>query len=77
MRKITFSMICFLMLTLIVAASSVADYQITNSTTEDAWVVYSAWRFANGDWPDGWRTQGYYKIAPGETQNLRAPGDNG
>ena len=76
MRKITFSMICFLILTLIVAASSVADYQITNSTPEEVWVVYSAWRFANGDWPDGWRTQGYYKIAPGETRNLRVPVDN-
>ena len=73
MRKITVAMICFSILTLIVAASSVADYQITNSTTEDAWVVYAAWRSANGAWPEGWRTQGYYKIAPGETRNLQVP----
>ena len=76
MRKITFWIICFSILTLIVAVSSVADYQITNSTTEDAWVVYATWRFANGDWPAGWRTQGYYKIAPGERRNLRVPVDN-
>ena len=76
MRKITVAMICFSILTLIVAASSVADYQITNSTTEDAWVVYAAWRSANGAWPEGWRTQGYYKIAPGETRNLQVPVGN-
>ena len=76
MRKITFSMICFSILTLIIAASSVADYQITNSTTKDAWVVYAAWRVANGAWPEGWRTQGYYKIAPGETRNLQVPVGN-
>ena len=73
MRKITVAMICFLLLTLIVSAVSVADYQITNSTAEDAWVVYATWRSANGAWPEGWRTQGYYKIAPGETRNLQVP----
>lgn len=76
MRKITFSMICFSILTLIVAGSSVADYQITNNMTEPVYVIYSTRRGAGGGWPAGWRTRGYYKLEPRATKNLFVPENN-
>ena len=54
-----------------------ADYHITNgSATEPAFVVYSRWLPASGNWPAGWRTQGYYRVEPGGTRNLSVPQGN-
>ena len=74
MRLITFLMICFSILTLISTHTTTADYEITNgSTTENAWVVYSYFEFADNKWPAGWRTTGWYKIGPDDTLTLPVP----
>ena len=77
MRSITFLILCFSILILTTTPLATADYQIMNGlTTEPAWVVYSTWRPAHNNWPAGWRTQGWYKIDPGESRTLRVPEDN-
>ena len=59
------------------AQFSVADYTLANSSaTESAWVVYSVWRPADANWPEGWRTQGWYEIGPGGVEILRVPAWN-
>lgn len=70
--------ICVLVaVTLTSTQFATADYRITNgSTTETASVIYSVWRPASGVWPAGWRTQGYYNVAPGATRNLPVPQGN-
>ena len=68
-------MICVLVAgTLTSTQFATADYRITNgSATEPAFVVYSRWLPASGNWPAGWRTDGYYKVEPGGTRNLSVP----
>jgi len=67
----------FPFLTLTITQFARADYQITNgSTTETAWVIYSTWKSANGNWPSGFRTQGWYEVEPGSTRNLPVPENN-
>ena len=54
-----------------------ADFLIANgSATEDAWVIYSTWRYASTDWPAGYRTNGWFQIGPGSTLTLPVPKDN-
>ncbi len=71
-------LICVLVaVTLISTQFATADYRITNgSATEPAFVVYSRWLPASGNWPAGWRTQGYYRVEPGGTRNLSVPQGN-
>ncbi|MDE0423622.1 MAG: trypsin-like peptidase domain-containing protein [Candidatus Poribacteria bacterium] len=78
MYKRLFCLICaFVVLTLTSTQYAIADYRITNgSATEPAFVVYSRWLPANGNWPEGWRTNGYYRIEPGGTRNLSIPQGN-
>ena len=76
MRKTTFSIIVFVVLTLTITQLAGADYRLTNGTTEDVWAVYSILEPASGNWPEGWRTKGWYKIEPGATRNLIIPQDN-
>ena len=76
-NKSIFLIICFSILTLTTIQLASADYSITNdSTTETAWVIYSVWRPASGDWPAGWRTQGWRRIEPSGTENLSVPAGN-
>ena len=59
-----------------------ADYTLRNgSATETAWATYSVWQPAGRDaignwWPEGWRTQGWYKIEPNRTRTLSVPAGN-
>ena len=72
MRKATFLIICFSILTTVQLAT--ADYHITNgSETKNAWVAYSIWEPAGDGWPVGWRTEGWRKIAPDATEKLSVP----
>ncbi len=68
-------LICVLVaVTLTSTQFAAADYRITNgSSTEPAFVVYSRWLPASGNWPAGWRTDGYYLLEPGDTLNLSVP----
>ena len=75
--KTTFLTIVFVLLTLTTTPLAIADYEITNdSSSETAWAIYSTWRPANDDWPEGWRTMGWYRILPGDTLTLQVPSDN-
>ena len=77
MHKTFFFIVVFAVLILTTAPFATADYSITNgSATETAWVVYSTWRPASGNWPEGWRTQGWYEVKPGATRNLSVPQNN-
>ena len=77
MYKKFFYIFVFLMTTLIQIQLATANFLVANgSATEDAWVIYSTWRAASADWPAGFRTQGWYQIEPGGTQNLFVPEDN-
>ena len=76
MKKI-FYIFVFFTGTLILTQSANADYTLANgSATEPAWVVYSAWRGADRNWPEGFHTQGWYKIEPGGIKTLPVPEDN-
>ena len=59
--------------TLTLAQFAAADYTLTNGTRKTVWVAYSRWLPANGNWPEGWRTDGWYKIEPGQRKVLRVP----
>ncbi len=77
MYKKLFFIFVFVTIALTQTQPAAADYRITNgSATETAWVAYSIWRPAGGGWPAGWRTQGYYKVEPGDTRNLSVPQNN-
>ena len=77
MYKKLFYIFVFVTTTLILTQFTTADYRITNgNATEAAWVVYSIWKPADNDWPEGWRTQGWYKIEPNATINLPVPQSN-
>ena len=71
-------LLLFLFITAILTLTqfAAADYTLTNGTAENVWVVYSRWLPASSNWPEGWRTQGYYKIAPGATKELSIPAQN-
>ena len=77
MRKTTFFITVFAILTLTLLQLAQADYRITNgNATETAWVIYTAWRPASQNWPAGWRTQGWYEVKPGRTRNFPVPVGN-
>ncbi|MDD9975841.1 MAG: hypothetical protein OXU27_17655, partial [Candidatus Poribacteria bacterium] len=77
MYKKLFYIFVFVTTTLTLTQFTTADYRITNgNATEAAWVVYSIWKPADNDWPEGWRTQGWYKIEPSATINLPVPQSN-
>ena len=76
MRKSIFMIICFSILTLTTTPLATADYQITNGGPETAWIAYSIWEPASDGLPEGWRTRGWFKIAPNETINLQVPEEN-
>ena len=64
----------FFTITVIHTPFATADFLVANgSATEDAWVLYSTWRSASDGYPTGYRTQGWYKIAPGSYRNLSVP----
>ena len=74
MYKKAFLIFIFLTTTLIQTQLATADFLIANgSASEDAWVIYSTWRAASDGLPAGFRTQGWYQIEPGGTQNLFVP----
>ena len=82
MYKKLFLICVFVTATLTFTQFATADYMLTNgSTTDPVWVTYSVWRAAGRDaggdlWPEGWRTQGWYKIEPSATRNLWVPAGN-
>ena len=76
MYKKLFSVCVFVVTILTLAQFAAADYTLTNGTNETVWVAYSRWLPANGNWPEGWRTQGWYKIEPGQRKVLRVPQRN-
>ena len=78
MRKTILFIFVFAMLTLMLTTQlATADYLISNeSATEDAWVIYSTWREASGDWPAGWRTRGWRRVEPGGFTTLSVPEHN-
>ena len=77
MYKKLFYVFVFVTTTLTLTQFTTADYRITNgNATEPAWAVYSMWRSADNNWPEGWRTQGWYKIEPNATINLPVPQSN-
>ena len=77
MPKKLFSVCIFVIAILTLTQFAAADYTLTNgSTTESAWVVYSFYEIADNEWPEGWRTTGWYEVTPGETKTLSVPEDN-
>ena len=77
MHKITLFTLVLGLLTLTLTPLAIADYTIFNGhDTQNAWVVYSTWRPASGDWPAGFRTRGWYRVRPGETRTLSVPSGN-
>ena len=75
--KKLFYIFVFVTTTLTLTQFTTADYRITNgNATEAAWAVYSTWKPADNNWPEGWRTQGWYKIEPNATINLPVPQSN-
>ena len=77
MYKKTFLVFIFLTTTLIQPQLATADFLVANgSASEDAWIIYSTWRAASDGLPSGFRTQGWYQIEPGGTQNLFVPEGN-
>ena len=62
--------------TLTLTQFAAADYTLTNGTTETVWAAYSRWLPADWNWPAGWRTDGWYKIEPGQTRVLTVPQRN-
>ena len=79
MYKKLFFIFIFITAILTLTQFATANYTLTNgSATETAWVTYSVWepegRDTNGNsWPEGWRTQGWYRIEPNATINLSVP----
>ena len=73
MYKKLFSYFVFVATILTLAQFAAADYTLANGTTETVWVAYSRWLPANANWPEGWRTEGWYKIEPDQTRSLRVP----
>ncbi|MDE0010155.1 MAG: trypsin-like peptidase domain-containing protein [Candidatus Poribacteria bacterium] len=73
MYKKLFLISIFVTAILTLAQFAAADYTLTNGTRETVWVAYSRWLPANGNWPEGWRTQGWSKIEPGQREVLRVP----
>ena len=68
MRKITVFMFVFALLTLTMTQLVPANYSVFNGRdTTNAWVTYSYW---NGNF---YRTRGWYKVEPGELQQLYVP----
>ena len=77
MPKITPFILIVGLLTLTLTPLATSDYSIFNGhDTQTAWVVYSTWRPASGDWPAGFRTWGWYRVKPGETRTLSVPSGN-
>ncbi len=70
-KKLLFFAFVTAILTL--AQFAAADYTLINGTPETVWAAYSRWLPANGNWPAGWRTQGWYKIEPGQDKVLKVP----
>ena len=65
----------FLILTL--SQLGTADYYVFNgSDTTDVWVAYSTWRDHDDKWSAGYRTIGWYKVAPGSLRTLWVPSGN-
>ena len=74
MYKKLFLIFVFVATTPTLTQFAAADYTLTNgSATETAWAMYSVWHPASDGWPKGWRTQGWYEIAPGASRNLPIP----
>ena len=81
MRKITFSISLFVLLTLALTPFASAEWKrntITNQTTERVFVVYSTWRGADSakGIPRGYRTLGYYAINPSASRTFYAWANN-
>ena len=67
----------FFTITVIHTPFATADFLVANgSATEDPRVLYSTWRSASDGYPAGYRTQGWYKIAPASFLNLPVPKGN-
>ncbi len=49
---------------------------VKNDTDTDVYVIYSTWRVGRGELPTGYRTRGYYRIAPGGEKKFYAWSDN-
>lgn len=66
MRTVTFltCILTLLMLTSLEKAS--AEYTVLNGSTYDVYLIISTWMESTEDIPTGYRTQGYYKIDPGD-----------
>ena len=80
MRKFTIAMSIFTFLTLSLTQLSVAQWKennVTNRTASDIHVVFSTWRVAKGTVPaTGYRSVGYYTIAPGTSEKFWAYKNN-
>lgn len=64
----------YLTTTLTPSQLATADFLITNaSTTQTAWITYSAWRPASDNLPTGYRTKGWIEIEPGVSMSLEIP----
>ena len=75
--RTTFFIIVSVLLTLNTVQLAIADFLVANdSETETVWITYSVWRPDSGNWPEGWRTQGWYEIKPGSIRNLSVPQHN-
>ena len=79
MRKILLVLSTFAVLTFSLTQPALAEWKantIINRTTDDIYVIYSTWRSASDVFPTGYRTRGYYRIAPGEQHSFDAWSDN-
>ena len=66
MRKITFFIYILVLLTLTFTQVAPADYTVLNGSKHDVYLIVSTWMESTKDIPAGFRTNGYYKIDPGD-----------
>ncbi len=79
MRRTLFVLSILAVLVFSVAQLAAAQWkanQVTNQTDENVDVIHSTWRPAKEDIPNGFRTRGHYRLAPGETRQFYAWSDN-
>ena len=50
-----------------------ADFEFINQSNKDAWIVYQRWQNVDANYPEGYRTKGWYKIKAGQSRSFPGP----
>ncbi len=79
MRKtlgVGLAVVGFLFIFLPLASAEWKANVVKNDTDKSLYVIYSTWRVGRGELPTGYRTRGYYRIAPGRQKKFYAWSNN-